>query len=136
LQVKATIIGRSPVAYVADGQTMHVVGPGDSLGARRVVAIDATGIVLDDGTRLELTGGYSAPSGAPVKALKRPLGDRRPPTISVPAAAATAVQTSEPPTTPAPLPTIRRGAFPVGTSPTSDPGAPTAFPYPYPYPPK
>jgi hypothetical protein len=136
LLVKATIVGSSPVAYVADGPTMHVVTTGDYLAGRRVSEIDATGILLDDGTRLELSGSYAAPTGRQVKPLKRGL--REQPSSATPivvpsASVSTFLQTAP---TPGPLPTIKRGAFPVGAAPTSDASAPTAFPYPYPYSPK
>lgn len=134
LLLKATIVGPSPVAYVADGQTMHVVATGDYLAGRRVVEIDATGIVFDDATRLELSGVYAPPRGPTVPTIeqsRRPKRAAATPTAA--AASATAAQTIA---SPAPLPTIKRGAFPLNGSPTSDASAPTAFPYPYPYAPR
>jgi hypothetical protein len=136
LQLRATIVGASPVAYVVDGQTMHVVAPGDHLGSRRVTEIDATGVVFDDGTRLELSGN-SGPVAKPTTARGlRPSRTTRETTASYPVATTAPTARAEPVPTPAPLPTIKPGAFPLGSSPTSDPNAPTPFPYPYAYPPK
>jgi hypothetical protein len=136
LQLKATIVGPSPVAYIVDGQTMHVVAPGDHLGSRSVTEIDATGVMLDDGTRLELSGN-SAPLAQPTAAhIQRPPRTSHAATIPYAVATTTPSALPEPAPTPAPLPTIKPGAFPLGSSPTSDSNAPTAFPYPYAYPPK
>jgi hypothetical protein len=141
LILKATIVGEEPVAYLASGSTMRIVRIGDLVGERKVVAIDARGVRLSDGVRLELESS-SAPriSSSPrlrTRAVRRLDATRKAPapssSASLPPAAA---PTSLIPATPAPLPTIRFGAYPLGSRPTSDPGAPTAFPYPYPYPPK
>jgi hypothetical protein len=135
ISVKATIIGRIPVAYLAVGSTMRIVGLGDPLGSRRIAAIDATGVTLDDGTRFGLVAA-AAPAAvrtATPKHLRRPHpASSGSATTPNPQAAAA----SEAPATPGPLPTVSLHAYPIGSRPTSDPSAPTAFPYPFPYSPK
>jgi hypothetical protein len=141
LILKATIVGEEPVAYLASGSTMRIVRVGDLIGERQVVAIDARGVRLSGGMRLELESS-SAPRISPsprlrARALRQPDATRKAPAPSSSASLPPAASpTTLIPATPAPLPTIRFGAYPLGSRPTPDPGAPTAFPYPYPYPPK
>jgi hypothetical protein len=134
ISVKATIIGRIPVAYLAIGAALRIVGIGDPLGPRRIASIDATGVTLDDGTRFSLvaTASVAVRTAAPKHPRRpRPTSTGSPTTPSPQAAVASAA-----PATPGPLPTISLHAYPIGSRPTSDPSAPTAFPYPFPYPPK
>ena len=133
--LKATIVGHFPVAYVAEGHSMHVVTVGGLVGARRVIEIDATGVVLDDGSRLDLSNDNAVPTPLPLQNRWRRV-ERRPAAAvaSEPAPTPTALATVS--ITPGPLPTIKSGAYPVGAPPSSDPAAPTAFPYPFPYAPK
>ena len=148
--VRATIAGANPVAYVANGQAMDIVRVGDSLGSRRVVAIDLHGLSLDDGTRLDLPQVFLASphdSGqrgatfrledlrrliAPlIRAQSQPQDRAR---ASVPAPQST--ERVDPETvypTAGPLPTVDARGLPVGVNPTPDPVDPTPFPDPYPY---
>jgi hypothetical protein len=138
LVLKATIVGDVPVAYLAAGSALRIVRVGDLVDERKVIAIDARGIALSGGVRLNLE---TIATPRALAAPARPRATRshngnhgttpRPATPVPSEAAATA-----PPSTPGPLPTIRPGAYPIGSQPTPDPFAPTAFPYPYPYPPR
>jgi len=136
--LKATIVGDSPVAYLSAGKTLRIVRVGDFVGERKVIAIDARGITLAGGDRLNLES-TSAASRARGEAGQRGMTrSRSKQELATPSAAPIVATTSAPvaPTTPGPLPTIKPGAYPIGSRPTPDPFAPTAFPYPYPYPPK
>ena len=145
LVVRATIVGRTSVAYVANGSEMDIVRVGDSLGDRRVVKIDIEGIAFDDGTRLDLAAGYDgtpAPVARKNGSVTVSLDQLRKLLRSVPATAVStpvpppAPPTAEPSLAPAQsLPTADVTGLIPGQNPTSNPGAPTAFPYPYPYPP-
>lgn len=150
LVVRATIVGRNPVAYVANGSTMDIVRIGDRLGDRRVAEIDIRGIAFSDGTRLDLPGAFVATprpetTGTAVtiklddlrRLLSKPISPARPlapaalPPNGAPVAAtpfATGIFPS-----PGPLPTIDARGIPVGTNPTPDVNGPTPFPNPYPY---
>ena len=126
LVLRATIAGASPVAYVEDGAAISILRPGDAIDGLRIRAIDLHGVEFDDGTRLELP----ERSAAPVA----PRARRAAASPSPAPAAAVAAPTAEPSAlasvpTPGPLPTPKGGAYPAGSRPTSDPAAPTAFPY-------
>jgi len=132
--LKATIVGRSSVAYVDDGTSLRVVRAGDVLGGRYVRAIDLRGITFADGSRLSLPERYQVPAeiGRHPGVGRRDALRANARASALPGATpAAAPLASAPPATPGPLPTIKPGAFPLGTAPTSDPAAPTAFPYPY-----
>jgi hypothetical protein len=135
--LKATILGPVSVAYVAAGSVMQLVRVGDDIDERRVVAIDARGLTLSDGSRLDLPSLY-APASTPRArgAARRALTVPPAPTTSASVAGNVLVSATPASTVSAgPLPTLRPGAYPLDARPTSDPAAPTAFPYPYPYPP-
>jgi hypothetical protein len=148
LTVRATIVGRTSVAYVANGSAMDIVRVGDSLGDRRIVKIDLEGITFNDGSRLDLAAGYNA-TPAPIRrsgqAIAMPLEQLRRlfartygATASTPSAPEPASAPATPPAqnvTPAPLPTVNAAGVAPGTNPTPDLADPTAYPYPYPYPP-
>jgi hypothetical protein len=134
LVLKATILGDAPVAYLTNGSAMRIVRVGDNVGGRKVEAIKARSIVLAGGMRLELLSASASPSMPMPRRFVRGRIPR--PTPSSPQPRSTASALPMPPPTPAPAPTIRFGAYPLGSRPTSDPSAPTAFPYPYPYSPK
>lgn len=53
--VTAIVTGPSPHALVDDGEHVRVVGVGDMLAGSRVLAIDGSGIRLQNGTLLTLT---------------------------------------------------------------------------------
>jgi hypothetical protein len=130
--IKATIVGSSTVAYVDDGTSLRIVRVGDSLGGRSVMLIDIRGITFTDGSRLTLPEHHaesqsSPQNGAPRRMSGRPTTQSRAPQMTI---TAEPVPSQSPPT-PGPLPTVKPGAFPLGSAPTSDPSAPTAFPYPY-----
>ncbi len=141
LRLKATIVGHPPVAYVDDGATMTVVRIGDTLGGRRIVRIDLDAITFADGARLTLEErAATTPPVPPVRHAHRAVARRAAGSAS--SAAATSSPSAPIPSvapaspafpTPGVLPTIKPGPFPVGSRPTSDPAAPTAYPYPYPY---
>ncbi|GAC1530335.1 MAG: hypothetical protein NVS2B8_18380 [Vulcanimicrobiaceae bacterium] len=149
---RATIVGRNPVAYVANGNVMDIVRIGDRLGDHRVAKIDLRGIAFADGLRLDLPGNFEAPpakraasgGGVTIKlddlrkllAGPRAAGPLAPPAGANPGTVATAVPTPAPTgtfPTPGPLPTIDQRGIPPGTNPTFDPTAPTPYPEPYPY---
>jgi hypothetical protein len=130
--IKATIIGSSPVAYVDDGTNLRIVRVGDSLGGRSVQLIDLWGITFTDGSRLTLPEHHDESQASPRSTESRhtrgrPTTQSHAPQTAIPAEPLP----SQSPPTPGPLPTVKPGAFPLGTAPTSDPSAPTAFPYPY-----
>jgi len=134
--LKATIVGATPVAYITAGSIVRIVRIGDTLGERRIVEIDALGLTLSDASRLTL-GSTRIPSISPVPrgALRRARS--MPKASSSPEARTDSVlATPMNIATVGPLPTVKPGAYPFGARPTSDPAAPTAFPYPYPYPPR
>ncbi len=144
INVKATIVGSSPVAYVAIGNRLEIVRLGDRLGTHRIVEIDAMGLRFDDGSRFELVA-HTASNASPPRQRTRVMlrlpsrRSARTPPADLPRPVSP--QPAQPIATPQPsaqtagaLPTIKAGAFPLGSRPTSDPNAPTAFPYPYPYP--
>jgi hypothetical protein len=149
LAVRATIVGRNSVAYVANGTEMDIVRVGDSLGDRRVAAIDLDGIAFTDGSRLDLSGGYTAtpkPVDRGTRMLQIPLDELR--TLFAAHAAQTA-STAPPATlasspspsdaspaivTPGPLRTADSRGLAPGVTPTPNTVDPTAAPYPYPYP--
>jgi len=155
LALRATITGPNPVAYIVDGSDMQIVRVGDTLGSRRVAAIDLRGVVFSDGTRLDLAGsGVAAePTDRPtrnpddraitVRDLKRYLLPPKGATARVPAATPVAAPDTPPPyrlegatpESPRPLPTANDQGLQPGENPTPNLTAPTAFPYPYPYPP-
>ena len=146
LVLRATIVGPQPVAYVANGAAMDIVRVGDTLGDRRVMAIDLRGIVFSDGTRLDLPPAYEA---TPRPQKRRTDGGER---ISLdalrrlllaPQSAGATTNGTAPPTpqpapsstypSPGPLPTVNMQGLPVGVNPTPNPNEPTPYPYPYPY---
>jgi hypothetical protein len=148
LTVRATIVGRTSVAYVANGSAMDIVRVGDSLGDHRIVKIDLEGITFNDGSRLDLAAGYNAtpaPLRRPGQTITIPLEQLRRLFSQTPATGAVApvaAQSQAEPTagppqiaTPAPLPTVNAAGVAPGTNPTPDLTDPTAYPYPYPYPP-
>ena len=147
LVVRATIVGGTSVAYVADRNASDIVRVGDLLGDRRVSKIDLEGIAFADGTRLDLATN-DVPASEPVRPRAsdiriplerlRELFARRSTTASP--ATATPARTPAPTVTPvaaatpAPLRTVDAAGIAPGTNPTPDLRDPTAFPYPYPYP--
>ena len=129
LSLKATIAGVAPVAYIEAANAMTIVRPGDVVSGLRVRLIDLRGVEFDDGTRLDLpdrANPTTAPQRSPPHARSTPL---TPPSAEVSATPAPLAAFPSP----GPLPTPKSGAYPLGSRPTSDPAAPTAFPYPYPY---
>jgi hypothetical protein len=146
LVVRATIVGKHSVAYVANGSEMDIVRVGDSLGDRRIASIDLEGIAFTDGSRLDLVASYEAtPAPAPVRSNAIDLridqlrklfarsdvsGNAQ---VSATQPPIEAPQT-ESPVTPAPLRTTDTTGLAPGTNPTPDLSDPTAYPYPYPYP--
>jgi hypothetical protein len=152
--VRATIVGSNPIAYVETGSAMDIVRVGDTLGNRRIVAIDLRGISFDDRSRLDLPDGDEATPSPVGIALRTsgstPHGQRSlpatralpvsAPTPLIPASASTplmpaAAAVSPAPLypTPGPLRTVDRSGLQPGANPTPDRTDPTAFPYPYPY---
>jgi hypothetical protein len=145
LVVRATIVGKHSVAYVANGSEMDIVRVGDSLGDRRIVAIDLDGIAFSDGSRLDLVGSYEATPAPPARTNSidlrieqlRKLFERN---YAVGSARVAATQPpseapqTEAPVTPAPLRTTDTTGLAPGSNPTPDLNDPTAYPYPYPYP--
>jgi hypothetical protein len=130
--IKATIVGNSTVAYVDDGTSLRIVRVGDSLGGRSVLLIDIRGITFTDGSRLTLPEHQDQAQSSPQSSAPRRSSGRRTTQSRAPQTTVNAEPLpSESPPTPGPLPTVKPGAFPLGTAPTSDPSAPTAFPYPY-----
>jgi hypothetical protein len=150
--VRATIVGSNPIAYVDTGSAMDIVRVGDTLGNRRIVAIDLRGISFDDRSRLDLPDGDEA-TPSPVGIALRTSGstphdrprlraphDRRSSAPQAPVSASTplmpaAAGVSPAPLypTPGPLRTVDRSGLQPGANPTPDLTDPTAFPYPYPY---
>ncbi|HUA09827.1 MAG TPA: hypothetical protein VMA98_11220 [Candidatus Acidoferrales bacterium] len=57
--LRAVIVGDPPRALVEVDGNVHVVGIGDRAGALTVVAIDADGIALSDGSRLTISQEHS-----------------------------------------------------------------------------
>ena len=152
LIVRATIVGKTSVAYVANGSEMDIVRVGDSLGDRRVTTIDLEGIAFDDGTRLDLSSTYLATSAPvasthgdiaiPLEALRKMLQPLRTRPAQTPATTGVPLATARPEQSPAvvaeppeALPTADQHGLSPGQNPTPDAGGATAFPYPYPYPP-
>jgi len=152
LVVRATIVGRNPVAYVANGTVMDIVRIGDRLGDRRIGAIDLRGIGFTDGSRLDLPGAFVAAPSVPKAAssvtikledLRRLIlapGAASPPLApgagtrpTTPVAATTPPATPSGFPTPGPLPTVDARGIPVGTNPTPNANGPTPYPNPYPY---
>ena len=144
LAIRATIVGRNPVAYVANGTVMDIVRIGDTLGDRRVADIDLRGIVFADGSRLDLPETYlatPAPVSGPSAQRGLTIRDLRKLLIAPPQAGTAQVSGEQTPQavqsngypTPGPLPTVNMQGLPVGVNPTPNPYNPTAFPYPYPY---
>jgi hypothetical protein len=150
LSVRATITGSHAVAYVDIGGTLTIVRVSDTVADRRVAAIDLRGLRFSDGTRLDLSEtAISAPAPVLPRESKRPDALMREfqhlrqlvlsrtntnTTVTPPAAASQ--RSSDSLVTPAPLRTVDPRGIAVGTTPTPDVGAPTAFPIPYPYPPR
>jgi hypothetical protein len=146
LTVRATIVGRTSVAYVANGSAMDIVRVGDSLGDRRIAAIDLEGIAFTDGSRLDLVASYEAtPAPPPVRknAIDLRIDQlRKLFARTSPGSAAQVAPTQPPieapqteaPVTPAPLRTTDTTGLAPGSNPTPDLSDPTAYPYPYPYP--
>lgn len=148
LNVKATLTGASPVAYVTNGTNMDIVRIGDLLAGRRIASIDLRGIVFADGTRLDLmpnsetrTTPRTSTSGV-IRRLdelrKLLLGRQGHPTELGTAENAEHAIALKPAHTvtfpsPGPLPTVDQRGFSVGTNPTFDPTAPTPYPEAYPY---
>ena len=54
-ELKATIAGEHPLAYVQNGTAIEIVHPGSRLGERTIKRIGLRGIVFGDGTSLELS---------------------------------------------------------------------------------
>ncbi len=153
LDVRATIVGANPVAYVANGTMMDIVRIGDRLGDRRVAKIDLRGLAFADGSRLDLAGSFEAPPAPPKRRvaaseatirlddLRKLLGvaQAQSPPLAPPAGAGAVTATAAPPApagtfpSPGPLPTVNQRGVPVGTNPTFDPTGPTPYPEPYPY---
>jgi hypothetical protein len=146
LVVRATIVGKHSVAYVANGTEMDIVRVGDSLGDRRIAEIDLEGIAFTDGSRLDLVASYEAtPAPPPVRrdAIDLRIDQLRKLFARNYAGAAAQVPATLPPieapqteapVTPAPLRTTDTTGLAPGTNPTPDLSDPTAYPYPYPYP--
>jgi hypothetical protein len=139
ISLKATIAGEQPVAYLQDGQRMTIVRPGDAIEGLRVRLIDLRGVAFDDGTRLELperSGAAERARATVLPARGTAAAEAAPTATPAPASAGGGAAGSGPlhdGPTPGQLPTPKPGSYPLGTRPTSDPAAPTAFPYPYPY---
>lgn len=151
LVVRATIVGRNPVAYVANGSMMDIVRVGDRLGDRRIARIDLRGIAFSDGSRIDLPGAF-VPTPPPVKSataitiklddlrklISRPTSQTPPLAPGVganpttPIVAATPMPTGTFPS-PGPLPMVDQRGIPVGTNPTPNASGPTPYPNPYPY---
>jgi len=148
LQLRATIAGPNPVAYVQSGTMMDIVRVGDKLGAHRVTTIDLRGIGFDDGARLNLPSGYLATSSpvAPVAHsialslddIRKLLSGRSYSPVSgahstaKPSAVPTAVATS----LPAAPATVDPAGVEPGTTPVPEADGATPYPYPYPYAPR
>jgi hypothetical protein len=152
LTVRATIVGRQAIAYVAEGGDLQLVRVGDTLASRRVAAIDERGIELSDGTRADLPESYLAtpeparPRRQPLEGAEREIQRLRTLLTNARAAVREPAATHQVPPAPSPLappaevkpgplPTVDARGLPVGVNPTPDASDPTAFPYPYPYPP-
>lgn len=145
LVVRATIVGRNPVAYIANGSAMDIVRVGDRLGDRRIVSIDIRGIAFSDGTRLDLPGAFVASparvrpgsSSITIKLddLRRLLARERP--SPAPHSATTRPVAMPTPASsfpsPGPLPTVDARGIPAGSNPTPNASGPTPYPIPYPY---
>jgi hypothetical protein len=152
LELRATIAGRRPLAYVQDGTSLDIVRIGSKLGERTIVAIGLRGIVFDDGTSLALSS-HPATSPRPSQsrsnlasaideirrlirtALRAGNGaasagspSQQPPASVAPVSPAPDSRATLPP--PGPLPTVVPDFLPVGVSPTSDPNGATPFPLP------
>jgi hypothetical protein len=148
LALRATITGPRPVAYVEEGDNLDIVRVSDTVGGRRVAAIDLRGLAFTDGSRLDLSDAFS-PTPAPRKppgsnrtaALTREFQRLRELILSRTNATAeprpvVGQRSSDAIVTPSPLRTVDANGVPVGTTPTPEAGAPTAYPVPYPYPPR
>ena len=144
LMLRATIIGRNPVAYVENGTMMDIVRVGDSLGDRRVAKIDLRGIAFTDGSRLDLPDTYiSTPAprrptatqqrGLTLNDLRRLLIPPQPSATQGSSEGAPLPAPTGTYPTPGPLPTVNTQGLPVGVNPTPNPYNPTPYPYPYPY---
>ena len=114
---------------------MTIVRPGDAVEGLRVRLIDLRGVVFDDGTRLELAerSGAPEPARAPLRPARGTAATEAPATATPAERSAAGSGPVNDDPTPGPLPTPKPGSYPLGARPTSDPAAPTAFPYPYPY---
>ena len=149
LVVRATIVGKNSVAYVANGTEMDIVRMGDSLGDRRIRKIDIEGIAFDDGSRLDLASGYNA-TPAPILPKTKTITltadqlrrlsasyNAQAAAVRPPVAAPTPIPPTAAPAAPETnaLPTADQKGLIPGTNATPNANAPTAFPYPYPYPP-
>jgi hypothetical protein len=146
LVVRATIVGKHSVAYVANGSEMDIVRVGDSLGDRRIAAIDLEGIAFTDGSRLDLVASYEAtPAPPPVRTnaidlridqLRKLFARTSPGSAAQVAPTQPPIEApqTEAPVTPAPLRTTDTTGLAPGSNPTPDLSDPTAYPYPYPYP--
>ena len=134
--LKATIVGRRAVAYLQNGAVLDIVRVGDRLGTRTIVRIELRGIVFDDGSRLDLSGGYRAtPPPAPATPHPLTLEDVRsllvPPVQSTASAAAGTTSAPSPGyPTPGPLPTIDGRGHAPDANPTADVQDPTPYPVP------
>ncbi len=147
LVVRATIVGRRPLAFVASGRTGEtIVGLGDRLGGARVRAIDLQGVVLTDGTRLDLPSSYLATPRPAARVESRAdaaldaVANLRTLLLhshlerDAASRARTAAVTPLPqPPSPGPLRTVDARGLVPGVNPTPDLTDPTAQPYPYPY---
>ena len=92
-----------PMALIQIGSTTAVVGPGDSIGTRRIASITSNGIVFTDKSRLAISlGALPAGSSAAAPLAAPPLA-APPPTIATPTPAPTS-----PPRTPPTLPPYYR----------------------------
>lgn len=63
-RVSAIATGAHPFALIDDGKTTRLIAAGDSYAGRHVVAIDAAGIHLDDGTLFDLALRAASPAAA------------------------------------------------------------------------
>jgi hypothetical protein len=149
LELKATIAGDHPVAYVQDGTAIDIVHVGSKLGERTIKRIGLHGISFSDDSTLELSSRESSHEGpgsrtrgtrTTIDELRRLLLEAlrgrasATPAASpgglplVPARPSPAAFATLPP--PGPLPTIVPDFLPVGVSPTADPNGPTPYPLP------
>jgi hypothetical protein len=148
LELKATIAGEHPVAYVQDGTAIDIVHVGSKLGERTIKRIGLHGIGFSDNSTLELSSRESSRedpasrtrgTGTTIDELRllllQALRGRAnavpaasPSGLPAPARPSPAAFATLPP--PGPLPTIVPDFLPVGVSPTADPNGPTPYPLP------